>query len=63
MRRVWPQSLEVKLEEHVALARWGSSALVNMHGEIFDAAADEELPLFEGPEESPRDMATAIRRL
>ena len=32
------QSLEVKLEEHVVLARWGSAGLVNTHGEIFDAA-------------------------
>lgn len=56
-RRQWPQSLEVTLEEHVALARWGSTALVNTHGEIFDAASDEKLPVFDGPEESARDMA------
>ncbi|MDQ3186431.1 MAG: cell division protein FtsQ/DivIB [Pseudomonadota bacterium] len=55
-RRQWPQSLEVTLEEHVALARWGSTALVNTHGEIFNAASDERLPVFDGPEESSRDM-------
>lgn len=57
VRRHWPQRLEVMLEEHVALARWGNLALVNTHGEVFDAnakvnAADEKLPLFTGPAES-----------
>ncbi|MDN5880986.1 MAG: cell division protein FtsQ/DivIB [Nitrosospira sp.] len=55
-RRQWPPRLEVKLEEHVALARWGSTALVNTHGEIFNAASGEKLPVFQGPEESARDM-------
>ena len=57
VRRVWPDGLEVKLEEHVVLARWGSAGLVNTQGEIFDAAADEALPLFEGLEDSASDMA------
>jgi cell division protein FtsQ len=59
VRRIWPQSLEVMLEEHVALARWGDAALVSTHGEIFNAASEEELPLlplFEGPEESSGEM-------
>ncbi|MBA4141504.1 MAG: FtsQ-type POTRA domain-containing protein [Nitrosospira sp.] len=57
VRRVWPQGLEVTLEEHVALASWGSNALVNVHGEVFNAAPDERLPLFEGPEGSSLEMA------
>ena len=44
------------LEEHVALARWGDAALVSRHGEIFNAASEEQLPLFEGPEESSSEM-------
>jgi len=55
VRRVWPQSLEVTLEEHVVLARWGSTALVNTHGEVFNAASADKLPIFEGPAESSRD--------
>mgnify|MGYP006195934289 CR=1 FL=1 len=56
VRRVWPRGLEVTLEEHVALARWGSDALVSTQGEIFNAASDERLPVFEGPPESSGDM-------
>lgn len=57
VRRAWPQSVQVTLEEHVALARWGSSASVNVYGEIFNAASDEKLPLFEGPADSSLEMA------
>jgi cell division protein FtsQ len=49
VRRVWPDTLEVGVEEHVALARWGSNALVNTHGEQFSARTDEALPQFLGP--------------
>jgi cell division protein FtsQ len=56
VRRIWPQSLEVLLEEHVPLARWGNSRLVNTHGEIFDAACEDELPVFEGPENTSQEI-------
>jgi cell division protein FtsQ len=61
VRRVWPQSLEVMLEEHVALARWGGAALVSTHGEVFNAASEDQLPLFEGPEESSGEMVRQYR--
>lgn len=60
VRRHWPQTLEVTLEEHVALARWGNEALVNTHGEVFDgavAAVDGKLPAFIGSPESSYDVA------
>ena len=40
VRRQWPDRLEVALEEHVPLARWGDAALVNTQGEVFAAAYD-----------------------
>jgi cell division protein FtsQ len=46
LRRHWPDRLEVDIEEHVALARWRDSALVNTHGEVFEAATSETLPVF-----------------
>jgi len=49
VRRRWPGRLELEVQEHVALARWGDSALVNTHGEVFEAATDETLPVFIGP--------------
>jgi cell division protein FtsQ len=57
VRRVWPDRLEVVLEEHVAIARWGDSGLVNTHGEVFSAASDARLPVFTGPPGSAREIA------
>lgn len=56
MRRRWPDHLEVTLEEHVPLARWGDLALVNNHGEVFNAAYDGNLPLFTGPPEAAKEI-------
>jgi len=49
VRRRWPDTLSVVIEEHQALARWGNIALVNTHGELFHAASDADLPVFYGP--------------
>jgi cell division protein FtsQ len=62
VRRIWPDRLEVTLEEHVALARWGDDALVNTYGEKFSAATDEKLPLFIGPAGTEREVAGQYAR-
>jgi cell division protein FtsQ len=62
VRRVWPDRLEVTLEEHVALARWGERALVNIQGERFHAATDDPLPVFVGPDGSEHELARRYAR-
>jgi cell division protein FtsQ len=57
LRRHWPDRLEVNITEHVALARWGSAALVNTHGEVFQAAYDGKLPVFIGPTGTSKEIA------
>jgi cell division protein FtsQ len=57
LRRQWPGRLDVMLEEHVALARWGETALVNTHGEVFEASSDAQLPVFRGPAEAAKEIA------
>ena len=60
LRRGWPDRLEVRLEEHVALARWGQRRepqLVNTHGELFRGQSDATLPLFSGPAGSEAEVA------
>ena len=52
VRRKFPWQLEVQIEEHVALARWNRAALVNIHGEVFEASSDEKLPEFSGEQEN-----------
>ncbi len=57
VRRVWPGQLEVMIEEHVALARWGDEALVNSFGEKFTGRTDQALPLFVAPAGSEAEVA------
>lgn len=45
--RQWPPALHILLEEHVPLAYWGNTALVNTHGEVFHASVQESsMPVF-----------------
>ena len=57
VRRRWPDKLEVLVEEHRELARWGNIALVNTHGELFHAASDKDLPVFYGPGDGVKEVA------
>ena len=62
VRRVWPDRLEVTIEEHVAFARWGGEGLVNIQGERFAAPSDTALPLFIGPPGSEAEIARRYGR-
>ena len=66
VRRVWPNQLEVSVEEHVALARWGTgdemSRLVNTYGETFSAKAKLDLPSFVAPGGTSAEVARRYRR-
>jgi cell division protein FtsQ len=62
LRRLWPDGIELQLEEHLAAARWtpqdGEPRLVSTRGEVFMASSAETLPAFAGPEGSaPRVLA------
>ncbi|MBI5107352.1 MAG: FtsQ-type POTRA domain-containing protein [Rhodocyclales bacterium] len=56
LRRLWPDGVELSIEEHRAVARWtpqeGESRLVSVHGEVFAASSDAALPRLIGPEGS-----------
>src|SRR3972149_4471952 len=66
VRRVWPDRIEVKLEEHVAFARWGDTGLVNTFGEPFtasmDGAGEGRVPLFAGPAGTGGGLSRRSRR-
>lgn len=66
LRRHWPDSIGLALEEHEAVARWrpidggqSGDGLVNRQGEVFRAEAPEDagrLPLLSGPEGSAPEL-------
>ena len=74
VRRVWPDRLAVRLEEHRAAALWegpesdrAADRLVNAQGEVFEAnlgdVEDDALPSLAGPEGSAAQMLALYRRV
>lgn len=74
VRRVWPDRLAVRLEEHRAAALWegpdadsNADRLVNGYGEVFEAnvgdVEDEGLPSLGGPEGSAALMLALYQRV
>ena len=63
VRRLWPDRIEVAIEEHAALARWGGDAkakrLVNTYGEVFEGelADAHRLPQLAGPAGSAEEVS------
>ena len=62
VRRHFPWQLDVKIEEHVALARWNGAQLVDTHGEVFDAQVKQALPTLNGPDGSAAEVAQRYSR-
>jgi cell division protein FtsQ len=58
VRRQWPDCLQVSVEEHKALARWGSTALVSAQAEVFEAAINAKLPFLKGPEGTAQEVVS-----
>ena len=56
VRRHFPWRLDVELEEHVALASWNGTELVNTHGEVFVAELEETLPKFIGQQDTSAEV-------
>ena len=75
VRRVWPNRLAVRLEEHHAVALWTSAGsddeaaekLVNSYGEVFEAnvgdVEDDSLPMLRGPDGTSGRMLVLLTRL
>jgi len=72
VRRVWPNRLAVRLEEHRPAAVWGggdaaTDKLVNSYGEVFEAnlgdVEDDSLPRLAGPHGSSMHMLAMLNRL
>lgn len=65
MRRVWPDTLLVKVIEQQPIARWGDQEVLNTEGEIFSAEASTiptDLPQFNGPPDDAKSMLAHYRQ-
>jgi len=66
VRRVWPQTLVMKVNEQVPMARWGKSRLVNPRGDVFSPLKSEipkDLPDLFGPDGSSHEMVARFLEL
>lgn len=62
VRKRWPDTLDVTIYEHRAVARWGEDRLLSNHGVLFAAPGAEAiqgLPLLDGPDNRVRDVVAA----
>ncbi len=62
LRRLWPNGLEVQVEEQHPLAYWGDDQLVNIWGEVFVADYAGALPRVDGPSESGQEIAREMQQ-
>jgi cell division protein FtsQ len=70
VRRTFPGTLRVELQEHQAVAFWGDDAeqrLINSYGEVFEANVGEVeqdgLPQLSGPDEQSKEVLTMYQTL
>lgn len=66
LRRQWPDTLELTVEEHVPFGHWrqtdGVPRLMNTQGEVFNATIEADLPTFSGPEGSSAAVLERYRQ-
>ena len=70
VRRIWPNRLAVRLEEHRPAALWSldtGDRIVNTFGEVFEAnvgdVEDDALPTLRGPDGTSAHMLVLLTRL
>lgn len=66
VRRVWPDTLEIKVVEQAPLARWGAEGLVNSQGALFfppPASYPPGLVQLQGPRHSQVAVAARYRAM
>ncbi len=61
-RRLWPDGVEVMVEEQQPMARWGDDGLVNRQGELFEGETTQVLPQMYGPEGSQARMLMELEQ-
>ncbi len=66
VRRRWPSTLEISVQEQLPIARWGQGGFLNHEGEVFQSASvtgEDSLPRLEGPPGSARELIVSYQQL
>ena len=65
VRKQWPDTIQVYVVEHQAVAHWNSDLLINQSGDAFEAKSDKlsaTLPQLYGPEGSEKEAWVAFKQ-
>jgi cell division protein FtsQ len=62
IHRLWPDGVEVDVEEQQPVAQWGDDALLNGQGEVFVGDSDGTLPRYNGPAGSGPEILREVAR-
>ena len=57
VRRIWPDTLAVALEEHVPSAAWNDLAVMDVYGDVFPVRPWKALPRIYAPEGMEKEVA------
>lgn len=66
VKRVWPDAINIKIDEQVPVVRWGSNGLLNKKGEFFspdNMSVFESLPLLMGPRGNEKKLLEVMKGL
>lgn len=66
VRRRWPSTLEINVQEQLPIARWGQGGFLNHEGEVFQSssvAGEASLPRLDGPAGSARELIVSYQQL
>ena len=56
VRRLWPDTVQIRIREREPVARWEGGGLVDSEGNAFDAPTDEPFPVFSGAAGARKSM-------
>lgn len=60
VKRIWPDTVLLDINEREVIARWGTQQLVDSNGQLFEAQSQENLPLLVGSASSVRFMTVNL---
>lgn len=66
VKRVWPDTLSLELQEEIAIAKWGSQSYLNQIGEVITPAkpaVNKSLPVLSGPEGAQVEVMQQYQQL
>ncbi|MBW5802359.1 FtsQ-type POTRA domain-containing protein [Coxiella endosymbiont of Ornithodoros amblus] len=65
VRRIWPNELEIQVEEQRPIARWNQNELITQKGEIFSpplATIPQNIPQLSGPNNSEENVLNQFQQ-